>query len=141
MLEKKLRPGDLLSVQDVSPAVLTKATKKYWYYYFDGALCRISKEKLWKHIDMQHVKVSYGSNMKRRRKQRNNRILDLHGLTLVEAEEKTRVFLNFVELPCKVITGKSEKMKKVVQNIVDEFMWSSHDESAHNPGTLIITEK
>lgn len=67
--------------------------------------------------------------------------LDLHGTRHEKAEEKARRFLNFVELPCQVITGNSSKMKAIVYSIVKEYGWSCHEKDCYNYGTLIITEK
>ena len=40
--------------------------------------------------------------------------LDLHGTRHAEAGEKIRTFLNFVDLPCQIVTGNSPKMKSIV---------------------------
>ena len=67
--------------------------------------------------------------------------LDLHGTKHSKADEKTRMFLNFVELPCEIITGNSPRMKKIVKNIVFEYGWRCYEKDSYNFGTLIIVER
>ena len=45
-------------------------------------------------------------------------ILDLHGVKHHQVDEITRIFLNFIDLPCQIITGNSEQMKTIVKNVV-----------------------
>ena len=51
-------------------------------------------------------------------------VLDLHGERHQEVDEKVRKFLNFVELPCHIITGNSPEMKRIVETVVCEYGWS-----------------
>ena len=139
-LEYTLRPGDAVVVPGMGMGVLTKRTKKYWYYYFLESACKVKKEKLWTNIDRGKIKIAYGSTLKRRRKKRKDRTLDLHGYQHHEVEEVVRKFLNFVELPCKIITGNSLKMKARVKSIVYEYGWKCKEESDLNHGTLMIFE-
>ena len=67
--------------------------------------------------------------------------LDLHGTKHSKADEKTRMFLNFVELPCEIITGNSPYMKNIVKSIVKQYGWICYEKDSYNYGTLIITEK
>ena len=67
-------------------------------------------------------------------------ILDLHGTRHQEADEKVRMFLNFVDLPCKIITGNSPEMKKIVRTVIDEYGWHCYEKDSYNYGTLVITE-
>ena len=67
--------------------------------------------------------------------------LDLHGIRHSAADDKIRVFLNFVELPCRIITGNSRAMKNIVASIVAEYGWCCQESIAHNYGTLIVSEK
>lgn len=136
-----LKKGDALIVPGVGLGVLIKRTRSYWYYMYLGALCKVREEKVWSYIDSGKIKISYGSSMKNRRKKRKGRTLDLHGCAHADAEEKLRMFLNFIELPCKIITGKSARMKTIVRSIVYDYGWSLHEESAQNTGTLIVIEK
>ena len=133
----KLRPGDAL-VNQLGLALLVRGTRSYWYYLFRGHSARIKKTKAWESIDSGFLKVSYGSTLKNRRKNRKNRILDLHGVSHSHAADQIRDFLNFIELPCKVVTGKSEKMKKILHELVEEYGWLCREESAHNSGAIII---
>ena len=136
-----LRPGDCIVVSDLGTGILVRSTRNYWYYHYNGHTCRVSKRRLWSLLDRNKVELVYGTTLKRRKKKRLQRTLDLHGVSLREAEEKIRNFLNFIHLPCKIITGKSNKMKQKVNQVVCEFGWRSREESAQNPGSLIIDEK
>ena len=136
----KLRKGDLIAA-DGKSGLITKRTQRYIYYFLEQHICRVKKSTVWEAYDTKpNVTLSYGS-LKRRRLQRKMRTLDLHGVTHTGAEEKIRVFFNFVEIPCKVITGKSEKMKEIVKGIADQYDWHCHEESGWNTGTLVVTEK
>ena len=68
-------------------------------------------------------------------------ILDLHGVRHHQAEEITRSFLNFIELPCQIITGNSPKMKDIVQKVVEDYEWFCYEKDSYNYGTLIIIER
>ena len=83
--------------------------------------------------------VSY-HNMKKKKKQTKIRTLDLHGVKHHKVEEQVRKFLNFVELPCTIVTGHSTKMKKIVLSVVSEYDWDCK-EKIDNPGALIVLEK
>jgi len=67
-------------------------------------------------------------------------ILDLHGTRHSQADDVIRRFLNFVSLPCQVITGNSPEMKTIVCEIVNEYNWFCHEKDSYNCGTLIVTE-
>ncbi len=66
--------------------------------------------------------------------------LDLHGTRHAEADEKIRTFLNFVDLPCQIVTGNSPKMKSIVRKIIKEYDWFCYERDSYNYGTLIIVE-
>ena len=66
--------------------------------------------------------------------------LDLHGIKHQEADEIVRSFLNFMELPCQIITGNSVQMKNIVKKIVDEYQWFCYEKDSYNYGTLVIVE-
>tara|TARA_Y100001937_G_scaffold67254_1_gene91977 strand:+ start:2685 stop:3110 length:426 start_codon:yes stop_codon:yes gene_type:complete len=137
----KLKKGDLL-VAGENAGVVTKVTKGYVYYFFRERVCRTSKAHVWNSIDskkLPDVDVRY-ANTKRRRKKRTDRMLDLHGTQHDKVDEKVREFLNFVELPCKIVTGKSDKMRKIVEKIVEEYGWRLTD-TANNFGALEISEE
>jgi len=67
-------------------------------------------------------------------------ILDLHGVRHSLADDLTRRFLNFTNLPCQIITGNSSEMRTIVCGIVNEYKWFYHEKDSYNYGTLIITE-
>ena len=67
--------------------------------------------------------------------------LDLHGVRHHQADEITRSFLNFIDLPCQIITGNSPRMKDIVKKVVEEYDWFCYERDSYNYGTLIITEK
>lgn len=135
----KLRKGDLITAQ-TNTAVITKVTPGYLYYYLQGRVARVRKAAVWEAYDLRDdVLLHYGTQTNRR-KQRRMRNLDLHGVRHEKADDKIRKFLNFVELPCRIVTGNSDTMKKFVEAIVLEYGWHCHEESAANPGTLIVIE-
>jgi len=139
-IEHRLKKGDALVVDGVGMGLLTKETKKYWYYFYKNVSCKVKKEKVWFNIDTGKIKVKYGSSLKRRRKKKTDRTLDLHGCRMENLEEVVKKFLNFVDLPCKIITGKSAKMKASVKSIIVEYGWACWEHSAQNPGILIVVE-
>ena len=67
--------------------------------------------------------------------------LDLHGVKHEQADERTRRFLNFADLPCLEITGNSKHMKNIVRKIVSEYNWFCYEKDSYNYGTLIIMER
>lgn len=67
--------------------------------------------------------------------------LDLHGIRHEAVDEKTRMFLNFVELPCQIITGDSREMKNIVKKVVAEYGWYCRENTIYNYGTLTVLEK
>ena len=67
--------------------------------------------------------------------------LDLHGIKHHQADETIRRFLNFAELPCEIITGNSEEMRKIVIDVVNEYEWFCYEKNSYNYGTLTIVEK
>ena len=139
MKDYKIRKGDLIVAAD-QRAIVTKTTQSYIYYILSGHQAKVSKKTLWSAYDeREDVSIHYG-NLKYRRLQKKMRTLNLHGTKHKNADEKIRKFLNFVELPCKIITGNSTLMKEFVKIVTSEYGWSCHEESAMNPGTMIITE-
>ena len=65
--------------------------------------------------------------------------LDLHGFFHidVELEVKNFLFSNETNLPVKIITGKSDKMKSLVIDILKKNDYH-FDIPAHNSGEIII---
>jgi len=68
------------------------------------------------------------------------KILDLHGDGHETAERKVHSFVYNNELPVKIITGKSEKMRKIVVDTVGLLGYYTHYEGLSNEGCLVITE-
>lgn len=68
-------------------------------------------------------------------------ILDLHGVKHQQVDEVVRSFLNFIDLPCEIITGNSEQMKAIVRNVVNEYEWFCYEKNSYNYGTLTVVEK
>ena len=66
--------------------------------------------------------------------------LDLHGMRYHQVDEVTRSFLNFIDLPCQIITGNSEQMKTIVKNVVEEYEWFCYEKDSYNHGTLVVVE-
>jgi hypothetical protein len=133
-----LRKGDMI-IAGEHAGVITKTTPRYIYYYLSGSIARVKKESVWSYFDTKsEVTLKYGSTS-RRRPQRRMRTLDLHGVRHADVDEKLRSFLNFVELPCKVVTGKSSQMKAIVEAVVKEYDWACHD--PWNAGAIVVTEK
>ena len=135
----KIRKGDMIVSQD-RVGVVTKTTPRYIYYYLSGNIARVKKESVWYYHDTSnHVTIKFGKK-KNRRKQRRMRTLDLHGTKHEKVDEKVRKFLNFVELPCKIVTGNSDKMKLIVENVINEYGWACRILDDYNTGTLVVVE-
>ena len=120
-------------------AILLKKTKSYWYYFYKNHNCRVSIKNLWNLLDTSSITVSYGSELKNRRKKKKQRTLDLHGVKHSEAEEKIRRFLNFIELPAIILTGNSTKMKEIVKMVAKEYEWACVNDPA-NSGKITVLE-
>ena len=67
--------------------------------------------------------------------------LDLHLTKHAYADEKVRSFLNFAELPAKIITGNSQQMRRITISIIQEYGYDYDFESSYNFGALIINER
>jgi 16S rRNA G966 N2-methylase RsmD len=66
--------------------------------------------------------------------------IDLHHLSHEEAEKSILDFINYIDPPFQIITGKSEKMRQVVIDIIKDYGWSYHNQYFHNYGCLVILE-
>ena len=68
--------------------------------------------------------------------------IDLHGYDYDKASLLVTIFIenNINNLPLKVITGNSNKMKNIVIEISKKFTLKTSYQNHHNLGTLIITE-
>ena len=67
--------------------------------------------------------------------------LDLHGERHEGIVQKIHSFVYNSELPVRVITGKSEVMRKIVVDIVSQLGYHTHYERLINDGCLVITEQ
>ena len=67
--------------------------------------------------------------------------LDLHGEKHEGVVQKLHSFVYNNELPVRVITGKSEIMRKIVVDTVSQLGYYTHCERLVNEGCLIITEQ
>ncbi len=66
--------------------------------------------------------------------------LDLHGKKHHQVDEEVRRFLNFVELPCQIVTGNSTIMKQIAKDIVEEYGWFCQEKDSYNYGTLVVMD-
>ena len=67
--------------------------------------------------------------------------LDLHGTRHEGVVQQIHNFVYNNELPVRVITGKSEMMRKIVVDTVSLLGYHTHYERLINEGCLIITEQ
>lgn len=67
--------------------------------------------------------------------------LDLHMTRHSAADDKVRYFLNFADLPVRVVTGNSKQMREIVADVVKEYGYEFYFESSYNFGALIICRK
>lgn len=66
--------------------------------------------------------------------------LDLHNLYHYEIEKHVTEFINFLDPPFRIITGKSGKVRSIVIEIIERYDWTCHDEHYQNYGCLVIME-
>ena len=67
--------------------------------------------------------------------------LDLHGERHEGIVQMVYSFVYNNELPVRVITGKSEMMRKIVVDTVSQLGYYTHCERLINEGCLIVTEQ
>jgi hypothetical protein len=67
--------------------------------------------------------------------------LDLHGIRHEGVVQQVHSFVYNNELPVRIVTGKSEIMRKIVVDTVALLGYHSHYERLINEGCLIITEQ
>ena len=67
--------------------------------------------------------------------------LDLHGERHEGIVQMVHSFVYNNELPVRVITGKSESMRKIVVDTVRQLGYYTHCERLINEGCLIVTEQ
>jgi len=63
--------------------------------------------------------------------------LDLHGLKHIEVEDEVENFILINEPPFKIITGKSDEMRRMVKNMLDYYEYNYYI-PAHNAGEIIV---
>ena len=68
--------------------------------------------------------------------------IDLHGFKHDEVEDKLANLLilhyNMGNFPIRLTTGKSDKMKQIVREVVDKHGFTEDDFWNDNPGTIIL---
>ena len=67
--------------------------------------------------------------------------LDLHGTKHEGVVQKVHSFVYNNELPLRIITGKSEAMRKIVVDTVGLLGYHTHYERLINEGCLIVTDQ
>ena len=67
--------------------------------------------------------------------------LDLHGERHEQVVQKVHSFVYNNDLPVRVITGKSEMMRKIVVATVSQLGYYTHCARLINEGCLIITDQ
>ena len=80
-----------------------------------------------------------GRPKEKRKKQKKDRSLNLHGVKHADADNVVREYLNWVSLPTRIITGNSILMKEIVYAVVEEYGWHA-EKDVSNHGELIIYE-
>ena len=65
--------------------------------------------------------------------------LDLHGYKHIEVEDAVERFILNNNLPVRIITGKSEKMRKLVLEVLDYYEFEYYT-PFHNSGEIIVVE-
>jgi hypothetical protein len=65
--------------------------------------------------------------------------LDLHGYLHheVEFEVENFIIINSINLPVRIITGNSDKMKSIVASLLKQYNFEYYIPS-HNPGEIIV---
>ena len=67
--------------------------------------------------------------------------LDLHGIRHEGVVQQVHSFVYNNELPVRIVTGKSEIMRKIVVDTISVLGYHSHYERLINEGSLIITDQ
>ena len=63
--------------------------------------------------------------------------LDLHGYKHIEVEDEVENFVLRNKTPMRIITGNSDKMKKLVIKILEHYDFKYYI-PAHNTGEIVI---
>jgi len=66
--------------------------------------------------------------------------LDLHGKSYEDAKILSEIFVenNIDSLPIQIITGNSNKMKKIVLEIIQKYDLNTYPKTDYNLGCLVI---
>tara|TARA_R100000808_G_C2137019_1_gene145212 strand:- start:849 stop:1070 length:222 start_codon:yes stop_codon:yes gene_type:complete len=67
--------------------------------------------------------------------------LDLHGIRHEGVVQQIHSFVYNNELPVRIVTGKSEIMRKIVVDTVGNLGYYTHYERLINEGCLVVTEQ
>jgi DNA-nicking Smr family endonuclease len=65
--------------------------------------------------------------------------LDLHGLKHLEVEDEVENFILSYQPPFRIITGKSDEMRRMVKNMLEYYEYVYYV-PAHNAGEIIVTQ-
>jgi len=66
--------------------------------------------------------------------------LDLHHLPHKQVIDVVTEYINFLDPPFQIVTGKSEKMRNIVIEIIKDYGWTYHEQHFDNYGCLVIME-
>ena len=67
--------------------------------------------------------------------------LDLHGVRHEEVERLVGNFAYKTEVPFKIITGNSARMKDLVRQVLARLELDAYEESDQNRGALVVTDE
>lgn len=65
--------------------------------------------------------------------------LDLHGVSHYEVRDVVENFVLMNQPPFRIVTGYSERMRNLTQNILDKYKLQ-HYIPAHNAGEVIVID-
>ena len=65
--------------------------------------------------------------------------LDLHGVSHYDVRDVVENFILMNNPPFRIITGLSERMKNLTQNMLDKHKFQYYT-PAHNPGEIIVID-
>jgi len=64
--------------------------------------------------------------------------LDLHGVSHYDVRDVVENFILMNDPPFRIITGLSERMRNLTQNMLDKHKFK-YNTPAHNSGEIIVT--
>jgi len=64
--------------------------------------------------------------------------LDLHGVSNYDVRDVVENFILMNDPPFRIITGLSERMRNLTQNMLDKHKFK-YNTPAHNSGEIIVT--